>query len=56
MKFLRSLFWLAVFLGCTLVFVVLIEHGFSGPEAFVENTRQELEELSSFLRSLDPRN
>ncbi|MDG2125088.1 MAG: hypothetical protein P8J87_15405 [Verrucomicrobiales bacterium] len=54
MRFLRFLFWLAVFLGSTMLFLVLIEHGFSDADSFAEGTRQELEELSSFLRSLLP--
>ena len=56
MRFLRFLFWLTVFLGCTLLFLVLIEHGFSDVDSFADGTRQELEELASFARSLVPTN
>ena len=43
MGLIRSLFWLAIFLGATFAFTVLFEHG---PSNFSENAKKEYETIS----------
>jgi len=46
MAFLRKIFWLALYLVATLVFVVLFEHG---TENFSENFQKQLSQVQTFV-------
>lgn len=46
MAFLRKIFWLALYLVATLVFVVLFEHG---PENFSDNFQKQFSQVQDFV-------
>lgn len=52
MALIRSLFWFAIFLGATIAFTVIFEHGFSD---FKGNAKKEFATLKGYVTGATPK-